>query len=75
MKTIFMTGFPGFLAEQLTNNCTMPAMKSIIFIFSFCQRKGRAEQSLKKLFNQHHLKRERATIIFGAYHQKRFGDR
>ncbi len=67
MKTIFMTGFPGFLAEQLTKQLLHDAGDEInhFYFLVLPKEKGRAEQSLKKLFNQHHLKRERATIIFG----------
>lgn len=67
MKTIFMTGFPGFLAEQLTEQLLQDYGEQIshFYFLVLRQEKERAEQTLQQLTYHKKINREQISIVLG----------
>ena len=67
MKTIFMTGFPGFLAEQLTEQLLQDAGEQIkhFYFLVLPKEKERAEQVLQTLTYHQKVKHDQVTLVLG----------
>lgn len=67
MQTIFMTGFPGFLAQQLTAQIMTEQRENIqhLYFLVLPQEKAKAEAAIQRLTQQHHFHHDQVTLVHG----------